>query len=151
MPIILVLMLMLVALAGVGAYAFFDHTPDQGIVIQNHHFAPVAHWIPEAVTAGVLTVLLLAALVYATVRIRALRVENRMLRSENIRLAESIRTAAPAPVTLRGERSAPATPAPAAPAAMSPAVSAPPAQPSRWSRTAPAAPAATGETPEVRR
>src|SRR5205807_7403873 len=44
MPIILVLMLMLVALAGVGAYAFFDHTPDQGIVIQNHHFAPVAHW-----------------------------------------------------------------------------------------------------------
>jgi hypothetical protein len=85
---LLFLILLILALAGVGVYAHYN-TGAHDVVLRQYHFAAVPDWLPVAVAAGVIALLMILYMIYASIRIGMLRRSNRRLRSDRDAAAEA--------------------------------------------------------------
>lgn len=112
---ILFLVLLILAMAGLGLYAA-QNTGTHTVTLWNYHWTGVADWVPVVVAAGAVVALFLVYMIYAGTRsglrqgalrhrittheaaITDLRKENQRLREENARLKSQ----------LQGTRSVPA-------------------------------------------
>jgi hypothetical protein len=76
---LLFLLALVLAAAGVGAYAHYN-SGVHDIVMRNYHFAAVPDWVPIALAAGVPLALFLLDAVFAGSHIRQLRRERTGMR-----------------------------------------------------------------------
>lgn len=73
---LLFLIALIVAAAGVGVYAHYN-TGVHDITLRTYHFAGVPDWWPAAIAAGIVLFLFLIQAIYASVRIRMLKSASR--------------------------------------------------------------------------
>lgn len=69
---LLFMLALVVAVAGVGAYAHYNHGVHD-ITMRSHHFAAVPDWVPVALAAGVPLALFLLDAAFASHHLRLLK------------------------------------------------------------------------------